>query len=112
MKLMLLSLLLAVAAFAADSSASPETRKESLRKFLTPEFVLTAIPKEREEDFYLVLEAFVAVRRRDEFVRSITFESATSASLAFSNSGWHGGGTAAPKKVDGKWVIGDKWYYL
>jgi len=92
----------------------PLAKKEELRKFLDAAFVTASIPKEKEEDFYRVLEAFAVERRSDELVRSVVFKSAVEADISFSTSpNLHGGrGDATAKKVDGRWVITQKVYVV
>lgn len=88
----------------------PSEKKEALRKLLDPEFVLTSVPENRQEDIYQILEAFAADRRPDELVRGVEFGSGSEASLSFSDQGMHGGGVAYLKKKEGRWVLDQKWY--
>ncbi len=92
----------------------PPARKEELRKFLDGAFVTASIQKEREDDFYHVLEAFAVERRSDEFVRGVVFKSSSEADISFSTTpNLHGGrGDATAKKVDGRWVITQKVYVV
>jgi hypothetical protein len=57
-------------------------KKEELRKILHPKFVSASIPKEKEEEFYGVLEGFTDRRRPDELVRSVKFRSPTATNSA------------------------------
>lgn len=90
----------------------PSAKKEALRKLLAREFVATSVPKEKEEEFFRILEAFDADRRTNEFVRSVEFKSGTEAILGFADGGMHGGGTAIAKKQAGRWTIGQKAYFM
>lgn len=117
MKRLILGFLVAVLATAGCRESAQQAsfaKKEELRKILDAAFVTTSIPKEREEDFYRVLEAFSVERRSDELVRSIVFKSASEADISFSTSpNLHGGGgDATARKVDGRWVITQKVYVV
>ena len=92
--------------------AMPSVKKEALRKILATEFVATSVPKEKEEEFFRILEAFEADRRKNEFVRSVEFKSDTEATLGFADGGMHGGGSAAAKKERGRWTISQKVYFM
>ncbi|MDF9833138.1 hypothetical protein M2103_001360 [Ereboglobus sp. PH5-5] len=83
-------------------------RKNTLRYLLDDRFDLSSVPKEREDDFYEIIEAFIQGQhhRRDEFIYKIQFTSPDAAELQFSDSGMHGGGVASTRKENGKWVIG------
>ena len=99
---------LALAGCSDTEPTVPLTKKEVLLKTLHVQFVLTSVPKEREENFYQIIDVFSAGRESDEFVRSVDFSSDTTASLSFSNGGMHGGGIATFTKKDGKWMIDKK----
>jgi hypothetical protein len=103
---------LLVAGCADNSPPVSLVKKEELRQILDAKFVLTSVPKEREEELYRVLEVFAEGRRPDELVRSVEFSSSSEASLSFSDRGMHGGGGATLKKKSGKWTIAQKYYFM
>ncbi len=117
MKRFVLSLLVVVL-FATgctkDTQPVSPAKKEGLRKILDEAFVVTSIPKEREEDFYRILEAFAEGRRPDELVSSVVFKSEIEADISFSTSpNMHGGrGDATAKKSNGRWTVIEKVYVV
>ena len=103
-----------MAGCARDSVHFSEVRKIRLREILDPAFVAASVPRDRDDDFYEVLEAFSASRSVpfNERVRSIEFSSSSEAELSFSDSGMHGGGSATFTKKGGHWVIQQKLHNL
>jgi hypothetical protein len=110
----ILTQFLAVSLLLVGCAASPpvsQAEKDALRKILAPTFVLTSLPKEREEDFYRLLQVF-ARERKDEMVTNVEFSSPNEANVGFSWSGGFHGGSVTAKKKRGMWTIGEKFYAL
>ena len=103
---------LATAGCTDETPIVPSAQKEVLRKILAPEFVATSVPKEKEEEFFRVLEAFNVERRKNEFVRSVDFKSRSEATVSFADGGMHGGGVAFLKKKGGRWTIDPRLYFM
>ena len=101
----LASVLLAFALLgcAAESSFS-EARRQELRGTLAENFVLTAVPKDKEDEFYRVLDAFAKERESNEFVSAVDFRSSDEALVSISVLGKEVGLAELTKKR-GHWVI-------
>jgi hypothetical protein len=103
---------LSVAGCAKNIPPVSSEQKAALRKLLDPKFAMPAEQKGQEDEVYRVLEAFGADRRPDEFVLSVAFTSRTVATVRFTDSGMHGGGTILLKKKGGRWTIEEKLHFL
>jgi hypothetical protein len=107
----ILLMLLFAAGCAENAPLLTQAKKDSLRALLDPKSSV-AVPKDREGDFFEVIEAFAEGRRPDEFVRSIEFGSRSEATLLFADGGIHGGGSVTLGKKSGRWTITQKLYNL
>ena len=87
------------------------SQKDSLRALFDSKSGVT-VPKDRESDFFAIVQVFAASRRTDEYVRGVEFAGNSDATLLFSDGGMHGGGTVTLKKKSRRWTITQKVYFL
>ena len=82
----------------------PKSRRAELRKILDVGFDLSAIPDNREADFYLILEDFSRNRRSDEFVSRLSFQADGRAQIDIAEGQERRSATVY--KRTGRWFIG------
>jgi hypothetical protein len=89
---------------------APE-RRINLEQYLDARFEIASVPKDRDADFYQILDLFAAERSADQFVRSVKFVSASEAKLSFSGKP-HGGGEFTFTKTKGQWTISERFWLV